>query len=121
MPHGSKDTLTTKGLAAYFWQIERLKKSPEDASGDEVDDSAFVPISKLWPDHFDTYRKAKTFLDNHPQIRMRKPRGNRLQVHAGDWHTHLPQQTEPTDEQMQAWEAGIEERARQIREKKRPK
>jgi hypothetical protein len=45
----------------------------------------FVLVSRVWPGMFDTYRKAKHYLDQHKEeIRTRKPRPNRLEVHVGD-------------------------------------
>jgi hypothetical protein len=46
----------------------------------------YLPMSKLWRGSFSSYRKAKLFLDNHPEIRRRSPRRNRLDVHVVDWY-----------------------------------
>lgn len=53
--------------------------------GEPSDDSSWVGASTLWPEHFETWRKAKAFLKKHPEIRTRHPRENRCQIHAGDW------------------------------------
>ena len=54
------------------------------------DDDAYVPASALWRDEFGTYRKFKTWLKNTPEteVRRRRPRENRLELHAADWARH---------------------------------
>jgi hypothetical protein len=60
---------------------------PQQDSGDE----GYVLISSLWRERFPGQRyrskNARTFLEKHG-IRYRKPRDNRLKVHAADWHRY---------------------------------
>ncbi len=105
--------LTAKGRAALA--DDRI--SEQEGTPAEAD--AYVLVSKLWPEHFDTYRKAKTFLDEHPEIKTRKPSDNRLEVHAADWIKHWTgQQTEPTDEQIEDYLAAVEQRKIDVRQRK---
>jgi hypothetical protein len=62
---------------------------PEAPQGDSgtmppEDKSAYVLISTLWDEQFDTQKKCKGFLDKTPSIRT-ESRGQRFYVHAGDW------------------------------------
>ena len=63
---------------------ERAKLLAQWPNDEQESDDAFVLIGQLWQRDFDTYRQAKTFLDNHPEIR-RQAGQQRLRVHAGDW------------------------------------
>ena len=46
----------------------------------------FVAASKIgWNDRFVSYKKIRKFLSETQTIRTRRPRNNRLEVHAGDW------------------------------------
>ena len=79
--------------------------------------NAFVAVSRVWPGLFDTYRKAKLFLDKHTEIRTRKPRANRLEVHVGDLlrcraiETKSP---EPTDAEIERYLADCNARKSEI-------
>jgi hypothetical protein len=95
-----------------------------DAGGKPVgsDGEAFVPFKFLWQTGFDTYRKAKLFLDNNKQIRTRKPSPQRLEVHAVDWFKVLAKQQqhrEPTDAEIEQHLAGIEQRKAEAHQKHR--
>lgn len=59
-----------------------------------VDDSAWLDVTKLWPEHFKTYRRFKVFLDSHPEIHQRRSpkHRQRLQVHAGEWLAYWTKQ-----------------------------
>ncbi len=58
-----------------------------DSEHDAEDASAYVGASTLWGDRFSTYDKFKTWLKKTPEteVRRRRPRKNRLELHAGDW------------------------------------
>ena len=60
----------------------------ETSAGEpQADRSAYVGASTLWGDRFATYRKFETWLKNTPEteVRRRRPRKNRLELHAADW------------------------------------
>ncbi len=99
--------ITDKGRAAIA-QDNTLAENVSDA---------YISIGKLWPEHFDTYRKAQGFLADHPEIRTRKPSKNRLEVHAADWIKYWSgQQSEPSDAQIQEYLDGVEQRKLKIRQ-----
>ena len=93
--------LTKKGRIELF---ELTDDQPNEVEQPSVDDD-YIPFGKLWnvTPHFDTYRKAKIFLDKHTtDIRTRKPSKQKLQVHATDWLKHLPKgESDLTDEQLE--------------------
>jgi hypothetical protein len=62
------------------------------------DDSAFLPASTFYRDHFATYKQFKAWLDRTPEseIRRRKPSKNRLDIHAGDWKKYWDVKAEKT-------------------------
>ena len=70
--------------------LSRLEQIPKRAlTNDAEDDSAYVPEKQLWNGPFNTYKKFKTWLDkNKNNIRTRK-NGQRLLIHAGDFHKVL--------------------------------
>jgi len=51
----------------------------------EQDPNVFVAASKVYPERFDNYKAFRRFLEDHPEIRRRKPSKQRLEIHAGDW------------------------------------
>jgi hypothetical protein len=103
---GTGTMKTAPGLNAFgivFMRNWREGKSPVADEPEKLSESDdFMPFGELWPmtDHFDTYRKAKLFLDKHPEIRRRYPSKQRLEVHVKDWLEHLPPKY--TDEQLEA-------------------
>lgn len=56
---------------------------PKAPGGSGEDPSAWVPAATLWRDRFKTWRRAKSFLDEHPD--MSRPWGHKRQIHAGRW------------------------------------
>lgn len=94
-----------------------LLKEVRGAKADDAD--AFVPFSKLPQEDFDTPRKAKLFLDKHSEIRRRKPSGQRLEVHAGDWyHCVAKYKRQPTDAEIEKFQEGVEQGKAKARQKK---
>ncbi len=82
------------GMTLDHWQamsiLKRISYLRSALKLLSLDNDNYVPFGCVWPDRlaeFDSYAKAKTFLDNTPEskIRRRKPSKQRLQVHAGDW------------------------------------
>ena len=99
--------------------VRERSKLPADSPGAGVD--AFVPIGSVWENDFPSYPKAKAFLDGHEEIRRRKPSPQRLEVHAGDWFRCLAKQNlqrEPSDEVVDNYLEGIEQRKKGVREGK---
>lgn len=91
------------------WKVDML--TLRTLADSEKDSDAFVPIGKLWREHFGTYRKVQGFLKQHLEIRTRKPAKNRLEVHAADWIKHWTgQPSEPTDAQIEEYLEGLEQR-----------
>ena len=64
------------------------------------DDDAWVPISTVWRDKFETYKQCKAFLNSTNQIRTRKPNKQRLDVHAGDWVRFWRRQSDEAFEEL---------------------
>ena len=63
-----------------------LRRHLDAKAGESTeDDLVWVLASKLYPERFKSYRKFVAFLDEHPEIRRRKPSPQRLKVHVGDW------------------------------------
>ena len=114
------DKLETMTKRLKEWALEKQSTDgppPADPLAETPPDSdAYVRIGKVWSEHFDTYPKAKKFLADHPEIRTRKPSSNRFEVHAADWVKHwTEQQSEPTDDQIEDYLEGVEQRKREIR------
>lgn len=84
-------------------------------------DDAFVAVSKLWPERFKSYSAFLAWLKKHPEIRTDSPSENRRTIHAGDWVRYWSQPTgesESTDEDIEQYLAGVEERKAEVRAKK---
>jgi hypothetical protein len=127
---GDKSELTEHGLAAYAWrqlqlreqgaQVNELGIVPRCSETGEVNLDGYIPYSDVWQEHFDSYGKAKRFLEKQPEIRTAKPSANRLLVHAGDWLTYWKKQEGrvPTDEEIDTYLAGAKQRHEELRRKK---
>ena len=80
-------------------------------SAEQPDDGAYVPIGKLWGEHFDNYKQARRFVDSHPKIRTNKPSPQRLEVHAGDWARAIASEKDADDDDdNDAFAAGYDRR-----------
>ncbi|NLF06358.1 MAG: hypothetical protein GX594_00020 [Pirellulaceae bacterium] len=72
--------------------LSDLQPPGKNGEADGSADSAFVPAVDLWKSRFDSYKAAKQFLDAHPEIHIRKPSPQRLEIHAGDWAKYWAKQ-----------------------------
>jgi len=76
------------------------RPAPENPIIDSAsDESAFVLMSHLYAEQFDSLKKCGRFLDKHPEIRQKKPAANRRLVHAGDWKRFW------AEKEKQRWDA----------------
>ncbi len=81
--------------------------NPAGAAQTGSDDSAFVQASKIgWQDKLNSidHKRLKAFLKEHPGIRTRKPKKQRLEIHAGDWARYWAEkeagELKPVDEKI---------------------
>jgi hypothetical protein len=101
------------------------KPADEPDMDTPLDEAGFVPMSDVWPQHFDTAGTCSRFLASHTtDIRQRKPSPNRREVYLPDWHRYWKKretiQSEALDaEEMQERIADIEARKVEARAKKR--
>jgi hypothetical protein len=78
-------------LAELALEVSKAARRRAETSGikDErtaVDDSAFVPATRcLDTTRFKNIKRLRAALKANPWIRSRKPSGQRLDVHSGDW------------------------------------
>lgn len=93
-----------------------------------IDETAYVLVSKNWPEEFQTYSTFKRWLDGTPksEVRRRKPSKQRLEIHAGDWNRYWTQrkreQSEALDgEALEEFLADAEATKLRIRKDKRRK
>jgi hypothetical protein len=61
---------------------------PDASASEKGTDDAYVPMSELWQDHFDTAAQCTKFLNKTTEIHWRKPAPNRRDIHIGDWHRY---------------------------------
>ena len=63
-------------------------------SDDSDSDNEYLPAKTIREGRFDSHSKFKVWLNNHPEVRTRNPRTNRLEVHEIDFLRHYkPEKT----------------------------
>ncbi|HWY86029.1 MAG TPA: hypothetical protein VNX28_04860 [Gemmataceae bacterium] len=106
--------------------LAHVRDTPQTTAGGEtggqpVDHNVFRPAKEFLMAPYDTYRAINAVLDENPWIGKRRPRHNRLEIHAGDWIKFLAatKPADPLDALAETVDAVMETKARQdkIREK----
>jgi hypothetical protein len=71
----------------------------EEATGMAADDSAYRPAKEFLREPFGTYKSINKALKDNSWIRHRRPRRQRLEIHAGDWVQFLSERAaDPLDQ-----------------------
>lgn len=102
-----------------------IQKNEGEMPARGEDDSAFRPAKEMLTEpNYGTYKALQKALNANPWIRTRRPRANRLLIHAGDWSKFLNSQSpDPLDTDAEVIDAVLAAQQRQdtIRQEKRGK
>lgn len=78
--------------AGLDWMDRVFRARRGENAGKSVDPTAYVLVSKVWPEKFTDYKRFLAFLNKHPEIRQRRAGPRRREIHVGDWLSYWDRQ-----------------------------